>query len=125
MFKSFSTEEYINSFSPEIQQLLAQIRETIRQAAPGAEEVISYQMPALKLNGILVWYAAFKKHIGFFPTASGIEAFRDQLSAYKLSKGTIRFPLDKPMPLDLISEIVKFRVSENQKKATSKLKMKY
>jgi len=120
MNKPISTQEYINTFPPEIQQLLEQVRETIRKASPGAEEVISYQMPAFKLNGILVWYAAFKKHIGFYPTASGIEAFKDELSVYKGARGSVQFPFDKPLPLSLISKMVKFRVSEDQQKAQSK-----
>ena len=83
---------------------------------PKAEETISYQMPAFKQNGILVYFAAFKDHIGFFPTGSGVEAFKDKLSSYKTSKGTIQFPLDKPVALDLVEEIVRFPVKENQKK---------
>jgi uncharacterized protein YdhG (YjbR/CyaY superfamily) len=106
-------DEYIAGFPKEMQLLLEQLRATIVKAAPEAEEVISYQMPAYKLNGILVYFAAFKKHIGFFPTASGVNAFQDELTGYKTTKGTIQFPLNKPLPLDLITRIVEFRVLEN------------
>jgi uncharacterized protein YdhG (YjbR/CyaY superfamily) len=91
------------------------LRTTIKSAAPGAEEKISYQMPTFALKGNLVHFAAHKKHIGFYPTPSGIQAFKEELSIYETSKGAIRFPIDKPLPLDLISKIVKFRVNENQK----------
>ena len=91
------------------------MRQTIREAAPEAEEVISYQMPAFKLNGILVWFAAFKKHVGFYPKVSAIEVFKKELSGYQVSKGTIRFPLDKPIPFDLVRKIVKYRIKENLK----------
>lgn len=114
---SFKTiEEYIASFPPNIQTLLRQLRAAIHEAAPGAEEAISYQMPAFKQNGVLVYFAAFKNHIGFFPTAKGIEAFKENLSSYKTSKGTIQFPLDQPLPLDLVKEIVEVRVKQNQEK---------
>ncbi len=106
-------DDYIDSFPQNIQTLLQQIRNTIHEAAPDAMETISYQMPAFKQNGVLVYFAAFKNHIGFFPTAQGVEAFKDKLSTYKTSKGTIQFPLDKPLPLDLIAEIVRFRVKAN------------
>jgi uncharacterized protein YdhG (YjbR/CyaY superfamily) len=101
-------DEYIATFPPNIQAILQQIRATIHKAAPDAEETISYQMPAFKQNGVLVYFAAFKNHIGFFPTAQGIEAFKDKLAAYKTSKGTVRFPYDKPLPLDLIAEIARW-----------------
>jgi uncharacterized protein YdhG (YjbR/CyaY superfamily) len=109
-------DQYIATFPPNIQAILQQIRQAIHETAPEAEETISYQMPAYKKNGVLVYFAAFKDHIGFFPTGSGVEAFKDKISSYKTSKGTIQFPLDKPIPLDLIKEIVRFRVSENLKK---------
>jgi uncharacterized protein YdhG (YjbR/CyaY superfamily) len=109
-------EEYIKTFPPDIQIILEQMRQTISQAAPEATEAISYQMPAFKLNGNLVFFAAFKNHIGFFPTPSGVRAFRKELSPYKLSKGTIQFPLDKPVPFNLVKKIVIFRVKENSKK---------
>jgi uncharacterized protein YdhG (YjbR/CyaY superfamily) len=109
-------DEYIKTFPPDIQIILEKMRQTIRKSAPEATEAISYQMPAFKLNGNLVFFAAFKNHIGFFPTPSGIEAFREELSPYTLSKGTIQFPLDKPVPFDLVKKIVIFRVKENSKK---------
>ena len=92
------------------------MRRTIREAAPDAVEAISYQMPTFKLNGNLVHFAAYKNHIGFYPTPSGVEAFREELSAYKVSKGAIQFPIDQPMPLDLVRRIVQFRVAQNQTK---------
>jgi len=93
------------------------LRKTIKTAAPAAEEVISYNMPAIKQNGILVYYAAYKAHIGFYPTPSAIEAFKKELSKYESSKGAVRFPLDQPLPLSLITRIVKFRIKLNQEKA--------
>ena len=112
--KGFKTvNEYIGTFPKNVQNILETLRQSIRDSAPEAEEVISYQMPAFKLNGILVWFAAFKNHIGFFPKTSAIEAFKDELSNYEVSKGTVRFPLDKPIPLDLVKKIIKYRVKEN------------
>jgi uncharacterized protein YdhG (YjbR/CyaY superfamily) len=108
-----SIDEYIAGFPQDIRETLKKIRETIRAAAPDAEEKISYQMPTFALKGNLVHFAAFKTHIGFYPTASGIEQFKKELSAYDCAKGTVRFPLGKPVPLELISRIVKFRVEEN------------
>jgi uncharacterized protein YdhG (YjbR/CyaY superfamily) len=105
-------DQYIQTFPPNIQNILQQIRQTIHQVAPKAEEAISYQMPAFKQNGILVYFAAFKDHIGFFPTADGVAAFKDKLAAYKTSKGTIQFPLDQPIPYELIKEIVKYRLKQ-------------
>ena len=115
-----SIDEYIASFPEETQKILEELRATIKAAAPGGEEKISYQMPAFALKGNLVYFAAFKNHIGFFPTASGIEAFKKELSIYEGSKGTVRFPIDKPLPLKLIRKIVRFRVAENLKKAELK-----
>jgi len=109
-----TTDEYIASFPQNVQTALQQVRQAIKEAAPQAREVISYSMPAFKQNGILVWFAAFKNHIGFFPKVSAMEAFREQLTGYQTSKGTIRFPLDKPLPIGLIEEIVKFRAKEDQ-----------
>jgi len=106
-------EEYIKSFPPNIQAILEHMQQTIQNAAPEAKIAISYQMPAFKLNGILVYFAAHKNHIGFYPTASGIEAFKKELSAYKWSRGAVQFPLDKPIPFDLVKKIVMFRVKEN------------
>jgi uncharacterized protein YdhG (YjbR/CyaY superfamily) len=116
-----SIDEYIASFPEDIQKILEEVRAVIKAAAPDAEEKIGYQMPTFTLNGgNLVHFAAFKKHIGFYPTPSGTEAFQKELSVYKGAKGSVQFPLDKPMPLKLISKIVKFRVAENSKKAKAK-----
>jgi uncharacterized protein YdhG (YjbR/CyaY superfamily) len=113
--KRFRTiDEYIASFPQKVQTALQQVRQAIKDSAPHAQEVISYNMPAFKQNGILVWFAAFKNHIGFFPKVSAMENFKEKLSGYQTSKGTIRFPLDEPIPIDLIREIVKFRVKEDQ-----------
>ena len=115
-----SIDEYIATFPKDIQNILQELRATIKAAAPDAQEKISYQMPTFFLNGNLVHFAAFKKHIGFYPTPSGIEVFQKELSVYEGAKGSVQFPLDKPMPLKLISRIVKFRVAENIKKAKIK-----
>ena len=115
-------DQYISSFPAEIQKILTQVRMTIKKVVPDAEEVISYGMPAFKQNGMLVWYAAFKNHIGFYPVPSGMKAFNNELSVFKQGKGSVQFPLDKPMPLELISNIVKFRVAENTQKANAKKK---
>ena len=117
-------DEYISSFPKEIQILLEQIRQTIRQAAPEAEEAIKYAMSTFVLNGNLVHFAAFKNHIGFYPVPSGIEEFKNELSGYKGAKGSVQFPLDKPMPLNLITKIVEFRVKENLNKALKKKTLK-
>ena len=117
MNKEYKTvDEYIKSFQPSIQNMLEKLRQTIREAVPEAIEEISYQMPAYKQNGILVYFAAHKNHIGFYPTASGIEAFKADLAPYKLSKGTVQFPFDQPLPTDLIKKIVTFRVNDQLKK---------
>jgi uncharacterized protein YdhG (YjbR/CyaY superfamily) len=114
---SFETvDEYIANQPPEIQVLLLQVRNAVKEVAPDAQEVISYQMPAFKKDTILVWYAAFKNHIGFFPKTTVMEQFKDRLVQYKTSKGTIQFPYDKPLPLELIKEIVKFRLKETAQK---------
>jgi len=115
-----SIDEYIAAFPEEIQKILEELRATIKAAAPEAQEKISYQMPAFALKGNLVYFGAYKNHIGFYPTSSGIQAFKKELSIYEGAKGTVRFPIDKPLPLDLISRIVKFRVAENLKKAEIK-----
>jgi uncharacterized protein YdhG (YjbR/CyaY superfamily) len=115
-----SIDEYIATFPEEIQNILEEIRATIRAAAPDAEEKISYQMPTFALKGNLVHFAAFKSHIGFYPTPSGTEAFKEEIARYQGAKGSIRFPLDEPMPLDLIARIVKMRAAENLKKAERK-----
>lgn len=119
-----STDEYIATFPKEIQRILQEIRTTIKAAAPDAEEKISYQMPTFFLNGNLVHFAAFKNHIGFYPTPSGIEKFKKELSRYEGAKGSVQFPLDEQMPYDLISKIVKFRVAENRKKTDAKSQKK-
>ena len=109
-----SVDEYIGALPKNIQRLLKKIRSAIRKTVPGAEEVISYQMPAFKLNGkILVYYAAWQNHIGFYALPSGTAAFKKELSKYKIAKGSIQFPIDEPLPLQLILRIVKFRVKEN------------
>jgi uncharacterized protein YdhG (YjbR/CyaY superfamily) len=113
-------DEYIAAFPDDMQQILQQIRQTIRAAAPDAQEAISYQMPTFKLHGNLVHFAAYKKHIGFYPAPSGIEAFKDDLAGYASSKGAVQFPLDRPMPHDLISKIVSFRAVENLARAEAK-----
>ena len=109
-------DEYIKACPEDVQIILEKVRRTIRKAAPEATEVISYQMPAFKLNGILVYFAAHKSHIGFYPTSSGIEAFNEELSRYKWSKGAVQFPLDKPIPYDLVEKIVRFRLKEDAAK---------
>ena len=113
-------DEYIAGFPREVQEILEKIRKTIRAAAPDAEETISYQMPTFTLKGNLVHFAAFKKHIGFYPTPTGIAKFKKELSVYEGAKGSVRFPLDKPIPFALISRIVKFRVKENLARAEAK-----
>ncbi len=111
-----SIDEYIATFPEDIQEKLSELREVIKAAAPEAKEKISYQMPTLYQNGNLIHFAAFRNHIGIYPTPNGIEAFSDELSKYEGGKGSKRFPLNEPLPLDLISRIVKFRVAENLKK---------
>jgi uncharacterized protein YdhG (YjbR/CyaY superfamily) len=114
-------DEYIAGFPPDVQAILQEIRTMIKQAAPDAEEAIKYRIPTFVLNGNLVHFAAYKNHIGFYPTPSGIEAFKDELSRYEGAKGSVRFPIDKPMPLSLIEKIVKFRVKEAQAKSKAKI----
>ena len=115
-------DEYIAGFPPDIPAILQQIRMTVRAAAPEAQETISYQMPTFTLHGNLVHFAAFTNHIGFYPTPSGMEEFEQALAPYKGGKGSARFPLDQPIPYDLIDAIVRFRVAENQAKAATKRK---
>ncbi len=115
-------DEYIAGFPPDVQEVLEHVRATIRDAAPGAEETISYQMPTFRLEGNLVHFAAFKKHIGFYPAPTGVDEFKDELSRYKGGKGSVQFPLDKPMPLELIRRIVEFRVEENLARAEARRK---
>ncbi|HEX2912719.1 MAG TPA: DUF1801 domain-containing protein [Chloroflexia bacterium] len=119
---SFSTiDEYIALFPEEVRALLESVRNTIKAAAPEAEERISYQMPAFAQHGNLVYFAALKDHIGFYPTGSGIEAFKEELAGYKTTKGSVKFPFDQPLPLDLITRIVQLRVSENLARARAKV----
>jgi len=122
--KFSNADEYIAASADNVKEILQDIRTTIRKTVPKAEEVISYQMPAFKLNGMLVWYAANKEHIGFYPTPSAIKVFKKELANYKTSKGAIQFPIDKAIPLKLIRDIVEFRINENSKKAERKLKEK-
>jgi len=117
-----TTDEYISAFPGVTQQYLKKMRSIVRKACPDAQEVISYNMPALYLEGVLIYYAGYKKHIGFYPTGSGIEHFKSILTDYKWSKGAIQFPLDKSLPVQLITDIVKFRLKENNEKAQAKLK---
>jgi uncharacterized protein YdhG (YjbR/CyaY superfamily) len=109
-------DDYIAGFPPEVQEILQKIRSVIRQAAPDAQEAISYAMPTFKLHGNLVHFAAFKHHIGFYPIPSGIEQFQEELAGYKSAKGSVQFPLDQPIPYDIIHKIVLFRVQENLNK---------
>jgi len=113
-------DEYIARYPKGIQAILQKIRKTVQKAAPDAQETINYQMPTLSLNGNLVHFAAFEKHIGFYPTPSGIEKFKKEIDAYKNAKGSVQFPLDQPIPYDLISRITKFRVKEQQAKGKKK-----
>lgn len=118
-------DEYIAAFPKEVQEILEKIRATIRNAAPDAEETISYQIPAFNLHGsYLIYFAAHKKHIGLYPVQIGNAEFNEELSLYASGKGTAKFPLDKPIPFDLISKIVKFRVKENLERAEAKRKKK-
>jgi uncharacterized protein YdhG (YjbR/CyaY superfamily) len=117
-------DEYIAGFPPDVQETLRKLTTTIREAAPDAEETINYQIPTFTLKGNLVHFAAFKKHIGFYPTPTGIEKFKKELSVYEGAKGSVRFPLDKPIPFSLVSKIVKFRVKENLERAETKGKKK-
>ena len=118
-------DEYIAGFPPDVQEILQKVRATIRKAAPEAEEAIKYGIPTFTLKGNLVHFGAYKKHIGFYPAPTGLEEFKEELSAYEGSKGTVRFPLDKPIPFDLISKIVKFRVQENLERAEAKGRKRY
>lgn len=120
--KPETIDQYIAEFPNEIQQLLNTIRAAIQQAAPAAQEAISYQMPTFKLNGNLVHFAGYKNHIGFYPAPSGIKEFESELANYQTSKGTVRFELDQPLPLDLIIKIVKYRAKANLDKAAAKKK---
>lgn len=118
--KPENIDQYIANFPAATQKLLQQVRETIHLAVPDAKEVISYGMPAFKQKGILVYFAGYAKHIGFYPTGSGIEAFKDEFVNYKWSKGAVQFPLDQPMPLDLITRITKFKAERDLEKTPKK-----
>ncbi|MCB8992125.1 MAG: DUF1801 domain-containing protein [Ardenticatenaceae bacterium] len=122
--KPTNIDEYINNFPEEVRAILEELRATIRHAAPEAEEAISYQMPTFKLKGNLVHFAAYKNHIGFYPTPSGIDAFKEELSVYEGAKGSIRFPLNQPLPYVLIGKIVQYRVAENLERAAAKAQQK-
>lgn len=116
-----SIDEYILSFPPEIQEILVALRKVIKEAAPDAQERMSWKMPTFVLNGNLVHFAVHKNHIGFYPAPSGIDAFKNELSEYKGTKGSIHFPIKKSLPYELVSKIVKFRVAENKKWAEDKV----
>ncbi len=115
-------DEYITAFPHDIQEILQKIRETIQKAAPDAQETINYKIPTFTLEGNLVHFSAYKHHVGFYPAPSGIEAFKRSLLEYKSAKGSVQFPLGRPMPYELISKIVAFRVKENLEKAEAKQK---
>jgi len=115
-----SVESYIATFPPETQKLLEQLRAIIKLEAPEAEEKISYDMPGYKLNGMLVYFAGYTKHIGFYPGVACIVAFKEKLLVFKTSKGTVQFPINKPLPLELIAEMVRFKALENQQARKSK-----
>lgn len=117
-------DEYITQFPSDIQTSLQAIRTVIREAAPEAQEKISWSMPTFTLHGNLVHFAAHKGHLGFYPGANGIEAFKDRLQGYIWSKGAVQFPYSKPVPYDLVTEIVRFRVEENNREALMKLEAK-
>ena len=117
-------DEYIAAFPENVQAILQTLRATVRAAAPQATEKISYQMPTFYLKGNLVHFAAYAKHIGFYPAPRGIEAFKEELAAYKGAKGSVQFPIDQPLPLDLITRIVQFRVAENLAAAENKAQAK-
>jgi uncharacterized protein YdhG (YjbR/CyaY superfamily) len=122
--KPDNIDEYIAGFPPDIQKILEQVRATVRKAAPEATEAIKYAMPTFIYNGNLVYFAAFKNHIGFYPVPRGNAAFEKEFSDYKTGKGSIQFPLDKPMPLDLITRLVKFRIKQNLERDGKKKKMR-
>ena len=122
MIKPTDTQSYINTFDGDVKLKLEQIREVIRKAAPQSQEVISYGMPAFKQHGVLVYFAAAKEHIGFYPTSAPILFFADELAEYKTSKGAIQFPYNKPLPVRLITKIVKFRLAQDLEKQALKKK---
>jgi|WetSurMetagenome_2_1015567.scaffolds.fasta_scaffold28533_4 uncharacterized protein YdhG (YjbR/CyaY superfamily) len=115
-----SIDEYIAQFEPQVQAVLQDLRTLIRETAPAAAEKISYRMPTFHLHGNLVYFAAWKRHVGFYPTSSAVAAFASELTAYARAKGSIRFPLDEPLPVDLIRRMVEFRVAENSARAAAR-----
>jgi uncharacterized protein YdhG (YjbR/CyaY superfamily) len=115
--KYTSVNQYMDALSPAAKAMAQQLRQIIANTAPTAQETISYNMPAFTLQGILIWYAGYKKHIGFYPKAAAIEVFKEELSAYKTSKGAVQFPLNSPLPVELITKMVLYRVKENTEKA--------
>jgi Uncharacterized conserved protein len=115
-----TVDQYLSAFPSNTKVLLKKMRETVKEVAPQAEELISYNMPAFRWNGMLVWYAAFKQHIGFYPTPSAIKTFAQELRQYKTSKGAIQFPIDEPIPTNLVKKIVKLRMKQNLEKAKTK-----
>ncbi len=115
-----TVDDYLKNQPPAVRRRLKEIRTIVREAAPDANEKISYRMPAFFLHGFIVYFAAFKKHIGFYPGASGIASFRDEIRGFKSAKGSVQFPHDRPLPVELIRKIVKYRVSENLRKAKKK-----
>lgn len=117
--KPSNVDEYIATFAPHVQAVLQQVRQVVREAAPDAKEVISYQMPALKQNGMLVYFAAFKKHVGFYPPIKGDARLEKAAAPYAGEKGNLRFPLDQPMPFDLIRRLTEFRVKQDLAKAAA------
>jgi len=119
-----SIDEYIAAFPDDVQEVLEKIRLRIRKAAPDAEETVRYGLPTFRLEGNLVHFGAWREHVGFYPTPTGIEKFEKELSVYERAKGSVKFPLARPVPLALISRIVKFRVKENLDKAAAKAKKK-
>ena len=120
MIKAKDVDEYISGFPEETQEIMQRIRATIKKAAPNASEIISYGMPAYKMNGVLVYFGGYKNHIGFYPTGSGIAAFEKELVGFKSSKGAVQFALDKPLPVKLITQMVKFRLEDDAQKAKMK-----
>ncbi|WP_443944916.1 iron chaperone [Pedobacter sp. AW1-32] len=122
MEKPENVDAYINLFPAEVQKLLQQMRQTIKKAVPEVKEIISYGMPAYKLKHVLVYFAGYKNHIGFYPTGSGIDAFTQEFTDYKWSKGAVQFPLDKPLPLDLVARITKFKAEIDVEEMASKEK---
>ena len=119
-----SIDEYIAGFPHDVQLLLQQLRTIIKRIAPNAAEAIRYQIPTFVLNGNLVHFAAFKNHIGFYPTPSGIEAFKEELAPYESAKGSVKFPVDKPIPFDLIADIVRFRATETRARSTARKRIR-